>query len=192
MRKCSAIGAAVGVLAAIVPASSEDAGIYSFIHSEARGRSYSPPVRVAPPIAPRIELAPRQRLSRPAVARVPDRAVAEEPSPKIDRDPTTIGEVSNPLPALLADETLRPGDMVVFPDGVRVFRGKPGSRHQLGDFVKPTETKRLAASDRKLLARIVVGQNSAWSFDAVQPSKVADKRRDIDETGSTRRGGRGR
>ena len=82
--------------------------------------------------------------------------------------------------------------MVVFPDGVRVFRGKPGSRHQLGDFVKPTETKRLAASDRKLLARIVVGQNSAWSFDAVQPSKLADKRRDIHETGSTRRGGRGR
>ena len=40
--------------------------------------------------------------------------------------------------------------MVVFPDGVRVFRGKPGSRHQLPDFVKLTDTKRMASSDRKL------------------------------------------
>ena len=52
--------------------------------------------------------------------------------------------------ALLADGTFRPGDMVVFPDGVRVFRGKPGSRHQLPDFVKLTDTKRMASSDRKL------------------------------------------
>jgi hypothetical protein len=118
--------------------------------------------------------------------------VAEEPSPKIERDPKTIGEVSNPLPTLLRDETLRPGDLVVFPDGVRVFRGKPGSRHQLADFVKPNETKRMAASDRKLLARIAVGQNPAWSFDTGQPSRVAGKTREIGETGSTRRSGRGR
>ena len=171
-------------------------------HSEARERSYaSPPVRVTPQFAPRpLQLTPRQRVTKPAiaraparaVARVPAKAVAEEPSPKIERDPKTIGEVSNPLPTLLRDETLRPGDMVMFPDGVRVFRGKPGSRHQLVDFVKLSATKRLAASDRKLLARIVVGQNSAWSFDTGQPGRVADKTREIGETGSTRRSGRRR
>ena len=203
MRKRSAIGAAVvGLIGAVVPAISEDAGIYSFIHSEARERSYaSPPVRVTPQFAPRpLQLTPRQRVTKPAiaraparaVARVPAKAVAEEHSPKIERDPKTIGEVSNPLPTLLRDETLRPGDMVMFPDGVRVFRGKPGSRHELVDFVKLSATKRLAASDRKLLARIVVGQNSAWSFDTGQPGRVAEKTREIGETGSTRRSGRRR
>jgi hypothetical protein len=118
--------------------------------------------------------------------------VAEKPPPRINRDPKTIGEVYNPLPVLLADETLRPGDIVVFPDGIRVFKGKRGSRHQLGDFVRPSETKRLAASDRKLLARIVVGQNFAWSFDTGQPSRVAEKTREIGETGSTQRSRRGR
>jgi hypothetical protein len=124
MRKRSAIGAAVvGLIGAVVPASSEDAGIYSFIHSEARERSYASPLRVTPQFAPRpLQLTPRQRVTKPAiaraparaVARVPAKAVAEEPSPKIERDPKTIGEVSNPLPTLLIDETLRPGDMWCF------------------------------------------------------------------------------
>ena len=82
--------------------------------------------------------------------------------------------------------------MVVFPDGVRVFRGKPGSRHQLPDFVKLTDTKRMASSDRKLVARIVIGQNPAWSFETGQPSKLAKSAQDVDETGSTRKAGRGR
>ena len=81
--------------------------------------------------------------------------------------------------------------MVVFPDGVRVFRGKPGSRHQLPDFVKLTDTKRMASSDRKLVARIVIGQNPAWSFETGQPSKLAKSAQDVDETGSTRKAGRG-
>ena len=117
------------------------------------------------------------------------KTVVDEPSPKITRDPKTIGEISNPLLALLADETSRPGDMVVFPDGVRVFRGKPGSRHQLPVFVKLTDT---ASSDRKLVARIVIGQNPAWSFETGQPSKLAKSDQDVDETGSTRKAGRGR
>jgi hypothetical protein len=116
----------------------------------------------------------------------------EESAPVIKRDPKTIGEVSNPVPALLADETLRSGDMVVFPDGLRVFRGHPGNRHKLADFVKLGDTKRLASSERKLLARIVVGQNAAWSMEGVQASKVAGKRGDVDETGSTRKSKRGR
>jgi hypothetical protein len=58
MRKCSALGAAlIGVFAAILPANGEDAGIYAFIHSEARGRSYTPPLRVAPQIALRSHIA---------------------------------------------------------------------------------------------------------------------------------------
>ena len=113
MRKCSALGAAlIGVFAAILPANGEDAGIYAFIHSEARGRSYTPPLRVAPQIATRtLDFSPRRRSTRPAIARVPavarvrvSKTVVDEPSPKITRDPKTIGEISNPLLALLADE----------------------------------------------------------------------------------------
>ena len=55
-----------------------------------------------------------------------------------------------------------------------------------------TDTKRMASSDRKLVARIVIGQNPAWSFATGQPSKLAKSGQDVDETGSTRKAGRGR
>jgi len=33
-----------------------------------------------------------------------------------------MGEVENPVPKLSADATLRDGDIVVFPEGPRVFK----------------------------------------------------------------------
>jgi hypothetical protein len=185
MRRGSVLGGAVVLaVSTVFPASGEDSGIYAFIHSEARGRAYVP---VAPQFAPpAFEIAPRRTTSKPEVVRLP-----EETAPVTARDPKTIGEVSNPVPALLSDKTLRPGDFVVFPDGLRVFRGQPGNRHKLADFQKLGGTKRLTASERRLLA-IVVGQNDAWSAEGAKPGKVAESRREVDATGSTRRSRRTR
>ena len=40
----------------------------------------------------------------------------------------------SPMDRLLIDETLRPGDIVSMPDGLRVFRGNIGETHRLEDF----------------------------------------------------------
>jgi hypothetical protein len=54
--------------------------------------------------------------------------------------------------ALLKDETLRPGDIVVLNSGARVFTGDPDKRHAIRDF-EPVQTSRYVSSGtRKVLA----------------------------------------
>jgi hypothetical protein len=194
---------AIPILAALavallpsVPASGEDAGIYAFIHSQQRERAYAPP-RPAPEVSlPRLEWgAPRSRLAKPRTFAHPRNDDPEKSSrpPQMPLVAKPMGEVPNPVPALLADKTLRPGDIVVFPDGPRVFRGEPGERHALSDFVKVTSPKALPPEARKVVAAMLVGRNDAWSSEAVSADrKLADARRDVDATGSTRKGGRSR
>ena len=91
-----------------------------------------------------------------------------------------MGEVENPLPKLLTDSTLRDGDIVVFPDGPRVFRGSPGHKHQLKDFVAITP-RSVAPATRKLLASMKIGPNDAWSQD-IKGSRIASS--DVGTTGS--------
>jgi hypothetical protein len=55
-------------------------------------------------------------------------------------------EVTNPVPDLLTDSTLRRGDIVMFPEGPRVFNGQ-GSKHALTDFV-PVLSQRLHGRER--------------------------------------------
>jgi hypothetical protein len=82
----------------------------------------------------------------------------------------------------LTDSTLRDGDIVVFPDGPRVFRGSPGHKHQLKDFVAITQ-RSVAPSTRKLLAAMKIGPNDAWSQQISGLSRrVAAS--DVETTGS--------
>ncbi|HET6378229.1 MAG TPA: hypothetical protein VFG05_07980 [Methylocella sp.] len=53
---------------------------------------------------------------------------------------------------LLDDDSLRKGDIVVMPEGLRIFAGVPGSRHSPEDFKKPSEVKSLSKPERKALA----------------------------------------
>jgi len=93
-----------------------------------------------------------------------------------------MGEIENPLPKLLTDPTLRNGDIVVFPDGPRVFKGSPGHKHQLKDFVAITQ-RSVAPSTRKLLAAMKIGPNDAWSQDISAPGRrIAAS--DVETTGS--------
>jgi hypothetical protein len=193
---------AIPILAALaaallpsVPASGEDAGIYAFIHSQQPERAYAPP-RPMPEVAlPRLEwVAPRPALPRPRPVVHPRHDDAEEASkpPQMPLVARPAGEIPNPVPALLADKTLRPGDIVVFPDGPRVFRGEPGERHALRDFVKIANPKTLPPEARKVVAAMLVGRNDAWSSDIVSSDRKLAANRDVDATGSTPKGKRSR
>ena len=166
----------------IVPARAQ--GLFDFL------RGFSQPVPAAPPPQP-VEVQPnsfadqprRRSAARPKPAPV---EVLEIKTPIQARHPV---DMENPFPALLADSTLRPGDMVMFPDGLRVFTGRVGSRHKVSDFTPVAQAgKALSRETRKLVSKLHPGENVAWSSDAVRArGKLADTGKDIDTTGSVRR-----
>ena len=89
-------------------------------------RAFSQPAAPTPPpqpfgYQPDPGVEPPRRKARPR----PTPVVVEQPEIKKPVEPKPVGEIANPVPALLADSTLCPGDMVMFPDGLRVFTGRP-------------------------------------------------------------------
>lgn len=59
---------------------------------------------------------------------------------------------AGPAAALLKDETLRPGDIVVFKSGAQVFAGRTGRQHTMGDFEPVRQSAAIDKKTRKLLA----------------------------------------
>ena len=152
----------------------------------------------APPVAPHLyqpfgyEPAPLVR-PRPKLRPRPKPAPIQEVEVKKPQKPRSPGESTNPVPELLADSTLRPGDMVMFPDGLRVFTGKPGEKHKLSDFDPVSQAgKAVTSSSRKLVAGLRPGTNTAWSTDAVKSggklaiNTKAVSARDVETTGSVK------
>jgi hypothetical protein len=89
------------------------------------------------------------------------RAASAPPVPARAKDP---GRVENPVPGLLGDRTLRSGDLAMFPDSLRVFTGRSGRSHGLGDFAPLARAgAALPASLRRLAAGLQPGWNRAWS-----------------------------
>jgi hypothetical protein len=94
--------------------------------------------------------------------------VAPVTMPLKPKDP---GEITNPVPALLADGTLRSGDLVMFPGGLRVFAGDTGTKHKLTDFEPLARAgKAVPAATRKLAAQLRPGWNGVWSADTAGAS----------------------
>lgn len=126
---------------------------------------------------------PRRRV-RPR----PKPRIVEQPEIRKPIEPRPIGEIDNPVPALLADTTLRRGDMVMFPDGLRVFAGRPGGPHKLADFKPVAQAgKLLSRQTRKHVKHLLPGENIAWDTNAVQSGgKLAANTDDVETTGSVR------
>jgi hypothetical protein len=150
-------------------------------------RAFSQPTPPAPqPQAfgyqPDPEFEQPRRKARPR----PNPVVVEQLEVKKPIEPKPMGEIANPIPALLADSTLRPGDMVMFPDGLRVFTGKPGGSHKLTDFKPLAQAgKHLSRATRKLVAHLLPSENIAWNTDAVRSGgKLAANTDDVTTTGS--------
>ena len=55
---------------------------------------------------------------------------------------------------LMDDESLRRGDAVMTPTGIRIFIGSSGDHHEPEDFRKPSEIKGLSKTERKALAAL--------------------------------------
>ncbi len=178
-----ALAFVASIAAGSVPARAQD--IFGFF------RPYTPPV------APLVPTYQPSTDSPPLTVRVrPRRKVvrAEKPPIKATPVPVTLkpkdpGEIANPVPALLADATLRSGDMVMFPGGLRVFAGRPGTDHSLSDFQPLSRSgKAVPAATRKLVAQLRPGSNSAWSAEAVKASgKLALNTREAETTGRKRK-----
>ena len=97
--------------------------------------------------------------------------------------PNPVEIPANPHLALMTDPTLVPGDIVIFPDGPRVFQGEPGKRHAATDFVPFAEAKGLSKADRKYLTALRTGVNEAWAEESAD-RKIARNTRDVERTGS--------
>ena len=100
--------------------------------------------------------------------------------------PQVRNEVTNPVPKLLADRTLRRGDIVMFPDGARVFLGQSRTQHTMNDFEPiASAAKAVPQATRKLVASLRPGWNGAWNAERRPVEKV----RDIKTTASITRTG---
>ncbi len=190
----AALAAAATSLAAVAgwPARAEDSGFWDTIRAMSReSPSYAPSLFEAPRVRrlpPRVQRAarPKPQPPREQVARLP-----EQPAPILKAaDPA---ERPNPLATLLSDPTLRKGDIVMFPEGARVFRGEQGTRHAMADFVELSKSRDVAQATRKVLAGLPVGDNTAWSSGAVAASgRLAQGAADVETTGSLPGRGRSR
>lgn len=58
--------------------------------------------------------------------------------------------------ALLKDDTLRPGDIVVMTGGARVFAGDPDKQHKMRDFERLEQSRLVDRKTRNLLAAMMV------------------------------------
>ncbi|MEL6063295.1 MULTISPECIES: hypothetical protein [unclassified Methylobacterium] len=108
--------------------------------------SYAP--QVARHASPRLGSARRRLQTRFAALPVKIRVKEADISPR----QIPIDMKAGATAALLKDETLRPGDIVVLNSGAKVFTGDPDKRHALRDF-EPTQTSRFVSKGtRKVLA----------------------------------------
>ena len=149
-------------------------------------RAFSQPTAPVPPQSFGYQPDPGFEQPRRKTRPRPKPMVVEKLEIKKPIEPKPMGEIANPVPALLADSTLRPGDMVMFPDGLRVFTGKPGGSHKLTDFKPLAQAgKHLSRATRKLVAHLLPAENLAWNTDAVRSGgKLAANTDDVTTTGS--------
>src|SRR5687768_14702851 len=154
------------------PATAEDSGFWDVIRSQAAVRVVAPSPGFSVMLPSTLPAAPR-----PQIVRLPSPTTAKLVPPDPDKR-------ENPLAGLLRDPTLRYGDIVMFPNGPRVFRGEPGSRHSPNDFA-PLAAARDMAPIRKIVLAMPVGENGAWSSQiAGGRGRVAQRLPDVDVPGS--------
>lgn len=82
----------------------------------------------------------------------------------------------NPLAALLSDATLRPGDVVMFAEGARIFSGPTYGRRDLADFVPVAAGARmLPPAVRDHVLRLRPGWSDTWAGVAPSAAVVGER-----------------
>jgi hypothetical protein len=85
-------------------------------------------------------------------------AALPKPEPlklKVTDRQTPLDMKAGPAAALLRDETLRPGDIVVLKDGARVFNGTPDKQHAMHEFEPVDRSSQVDRKTRRLLAAMI-------------------------------------
>ena len=108
-------------------------------------RMYQPPVYYVP--------APRYEPARPVETR-PERrapAVSYSPPPVMPKKakPARAMSEQEVVSSILSDPTLERGDVVVFPDGPRVFKGRDRAPRKLSDFEDLSKSRLVSKSVRQ-------------------------------------------
>jgi hypothetical protein len=91
----------------------------------------------------------------------------------------------------MEDDSLRKGDAVMMPGGIRVFIGYRGGHHSLEDFKLPSEVKWLSKRERKGLAALdaqglgVTGVSGAVTGRSVTGGNLAAGEKITDARGRT-------
>jgi hypothetical protein len=75
---------------------------------------------------------------------------------------------------LMDDESLRNGDVVMTPDGLRVFTGSSGGHHNDDDFAKITETEGLSKAELSTLLFLDTGAADARAEQSTLVAGAAD------------------
>ncbi len=104
-----------------------------------RSAAYGLPPLLQPFFQPSREPARRRR---PAPKVKPEAAVAALPSKPVEAKPARVAPDEELIAAFMRDSTLQRGDIVVFPDGPRVFNGNGSfTSHKMDDFESLSTSK---------------------------------------------------
>lgn len=193
-RMLAAVLSLGAVVSTVVSVQAGDEGGLGFFQSLFGSPQAAPPSEAAPVAAPAASAGPqtlspsrvygrrhaRRADGAPVRAKVryaalprpepvaPRKVRAAVPELSSDRQ-RPLDMSAGPSAALLKDPTLRPGDIVVLPDGAHVFKGTAGKRHTMRDF---EEVSRSALVDRKTRARLAAMVAPAGALPASEARRV--------------------
>lgn len=128
---------------------------------------------------------PFREIERPPLARraferdareTYDLIAPRRPAMPAEAKPARVTPDADLVASLMADPTLRRGDVVVFPDGPRVYRGERGSSRRLRDF-EPVQASRLV--DESTRRTVLAGTRSTTAQVAVSASRIHRSDRDL-------------
>jgi hypothetical protein len=134
-----------------------------------------------------IEIEPRRRTPGRRPERLTDINATPTPVMPQHAKPARAASSKEIISNVLADSTLQKGDIVVFPDGPRVYRGGGGSAHRSSDFEDLRASRLVSESTRKTV--LASTQTSTFTqVAATQPTRSRTSPRqipaDVTSTGS--------
>ena len=192
----SIVGMTLAGFALVMPTSAAEANEGFF---EALSRIFAPPPqpRYAPRYVP-VFVPETPRLSRPRrAARLRIRHASLPGAGKgkaeaVKGKPVVREPERDPVGKLLNDETLRRGDIVVLPGGVKVFKGGATAPYRPSDFEDVRASKLLGDKTRRTLAAMrvqpaaphVQAENAAPTPGGLSQQAANDFDRRVDVTGS--------
>lgn len=151
---------AFGLIAGTAAAQAQEGGLFEALFGRPQAAQQpAPQPQVQSPYGYGYDDGYRQRSRRAIYQRPRTRYTAlpkSEPlKVKITDRQTPLDMSAGPAAALMRDETLRPGDIVILKSGPQVFTGPVEKRHTMGDF-EPAQTSRLVSKQtRRQLAAMV-------------------------------------